>query len=422
MTSVSKPKIVSLALLLPYEGVDHAGGELLLNHYRVLARHSSRLDAFAIDFDENLPADARDADINAGSYTATIIKMPRWRRTLPGKLLARICRFFIPVLPDIGICAAFSSSTEIRQRIADADLIELQWFEYMYFARLVRRINDRAVLIGYVHDVPSQKFERETSNWPALIRHWYLSYIALLERRVLRGMKKVIVLSDKDANLLTQRSSTVEPIVFNPPLDFGAEAPGFADTPVAHDEWRDAAFGFIAAFHRPENDDGGLWLLSEIWPRVVKSCPRAHLYLVGSKPSNALRAAASIHQNSVTITGYVEDLDAYYSLFSTVIIPLRYGAGVKFKTISGILFGKNVIATPVGIEGTLPEELFFCVSDSADTMANAMIDLIRDPSQGSDIVQHARQEAGTRYSLETYATKLTITYELGGQKDSGGRR
>src|SRR5438874_13268864 len=96
-------KLVSICLLLPYRGVDHAGGELLLHHYSVLAQRCGRVDAFAIDYDENVTAANRGEDISVDSYSATVLNFPRWRKWLVGKVIARVWSFILPVLPDIGI-------------------------------------------------------------------------------------------------------------------------------------------------------------------------------------------------------------------------------------------------------------------------------------------------------------------------------
>ena len=409
-----RPQLVSLSYLLPYSGVDHAGGELLLHHYRLLAPRCTRLDAFGIAFDENREADGRDSDVRSDSYRAVIVEFPRWRKSLWGKAVALLSHLAVPVLPDIGIQAAFGSSDLIRERVQHADIVELQWFEFFHFAGLVKRINPDAKIIGFVHDIPSQKLERELSGWPRPLRRAYLSYAIWLERRTLRKLDRVTVLSEKDAQLLARRSPSTDIVVLHPPLQFDrAEVAEFHHREVGHtDDAANISFGFIGAFHRPENHDAAMWLMSEIWPSVIARCPSARLFLVGSKPSQELRDAASTHQDSVTVTGYIDDIDAYYDLFSTVVIPLRYGAGVKFKTITGILAGKNIVATPVAVEGTLTEDHFFRVSDSAVALADAMVEIIRQPRVGREVAEKARDAVGSRYSHGNYARAVADAYGL----------
>jgi glycosyltransferase involved in cell wall biosynthesis len=409
-----KTNIVSISLKLPYRGVDHAGGDLLLKHFGVLTDRCTRLDAFATGSDDNVVAPERDGDIRSDVYRAHVIEIPRWRRTLAGKIVARGWRTIFPVFPDLGVCTAFTASKVLREHVAGADVVELQWFEYFFFARLVRRINPHADVIGYVHDVPRQRLDRGTVHWPKAARRVYLAYAAMLERRLLDQLTKVAVLSGKDAELLAERGASPLVAVLNPPL----ESPQRQDAPdtspfAGGGSTAAASFGFVGALHRPENDDAGLWLLREMWPHVVDRCRGAHLYLVGSKPSAELQQEARRFPESVTVTGYVEDIERCYDLFQTVVIPLRYGAGVKFKTIAGILAGKNVVATPTAIEGILPQSFFFSVSDSARVLTNAMIELAEAPGRGSDIAARARREVGALYSFDNYSRAVADFYGLG---------
>jgi glycosyltransferase involved in cell wall biosynthesis len=406
------PKLVSISLKLPYEGVDHAGGELLLHHYRTLAERCERLDAFAIEAPDNLPALRGSKDVDFASYHPQIISLPRWRKTIVGKVLARFWRIAFPVFPDIGACLSFTASESLRERVRCADVVELQWFEYFFFARFVKRINPSADLIGFVHDVPSQRIQRRLSRYPLFLRNHYLRYVEKLERKMLASVRTVTVLSLKDAALLSKVSQSVDPVVLDPPLDLGSidRIVLASTTGSAFDA--SSSFGFVGALHRPENNDAALWLLGEIWPAVLASCPMAKLYIIGSKPSDEVQAAAKRHGGSVIVTGYVADIDSFYDFFGTVVIPLRYGAGVKFKTIAGILAGKNIVATPTAIEGTLPGEYFFNVSEDAASLADAMVDLVGNPNGARDLRRKARDEVGSRYSLTRYKQTVANVYRL----------
>ncbi|MFM8855925.1 MAG: glycosyltransferase, partial [Actinomycetota bacterium] len=350
----NRRNVVSIAFMLPYQGVDHAGGEFLLRHYRVLADRCSGVTAFGPDFETNLTAVERGIGSDFPSYHAEVVRFPRWRKTLLGKIIARFFFITVPVLPDIGAVASCWVSESLRDRLRTADIVELQWFEYFYFARLVRRVNPSAEIVAVNHDVPSQRIERSLANWPAPLRRMYIAYVAWLECRLLSGIELVAALSLKDAELLKHRTS-VPVTVLHPPIDFDRSAQSAIEAgripPNA-----DGSFGFVGALHRRENDDAARWLLSEIWPAVIERSPTASLYIVGSKPSEELQAAASRFPDSVTLTGYVEDIDSFYDKFSTAVIPLRYGAGIKFKTVSAVLARKNVVATPIAVEGTLPDD------------------------------------------------------------------
>lgn len=402
-------KIVSIAFMLPHPGVDHAGGEYLLRHYRVLADRCSSLAAFGPDLGSNATAAERGIGSGFPSYHAEVVRFPRWRSSFLGKVIARLLFILVPVLPDIGAVTSFSRSESLRERVRAADIVELQWFEYFYFAKLVRRINPRAEIIAVNHDVPSQRIERSLSSWPRSLRSPYLAYVAWLERNFLKGIKTVAALSPKDAELLAKRTH-VPVAVLNPPIEFDVSEPALLSGLLDPDAER--SFGFVGALHRRENDDAARWMLSDIWPSVIEHCPLAKLYIIGSKPSEELRSAAARFSDSVTVTGYVDDIDSFYRKFNTAVIPLRYGAGIKFKTVSAVLAGKNIVATPIAVEGTLPNDCFYRVSECARSLAQAMVELLDDPKAGLDVIERARREAGSQYSLSSYAMSIDSVYPL----------
>ncbi|MFM9735594.1 glycosyltransferase family 4 protein, partial [Streptomyces niveiscabiei] len=103
-------------------------------------------------------------------------------------------------------------------------------------------------------------------------------------------------------------------------------------------------------FRRPDNARAAEWLCSEIWPSVRDVYPHARLILAGADPTATMAEAAAMDP-SVSITGYRESLDEFYARADAAVIPVRHGAGVKFKTVLAMLWGVPVVSTSVGVEG-----------------------------------------------------------------------
>jgi hypothetical protein len=410
---MKQKRLLSITFMLPYSGVDHAGGQFLLHHYQVLADSYSKIDSFAINLQENSKATGRDSDIRNNVYTSHIIDFPAWRKSILGKVAARFFHILAPVFPDLGVVISFVFSKELRQHIKDADVVELQWFEYFCFARFIQSVNPHVRVIGISHDVPSQRIERRLNGFPGFVRKTCVEYVKWQERWVLKNIAYLGALCDKDSEILGHLGEFTQTAVLNPPLEIDRHASINLDGLTNLDLNRSSrSFGFIAAFQRTENDDAALWLLNEIWPLVLQGCPTAYLYLVGSKPSRDLLSIAETFRDSVLVTGYVPDVQIYYNCFDTVIIPLRMGAGIKFKTIAAVLERKNIISTPIGIEGVLPSDYFYCISNSALEIANAMVEIVRFPSTGKDYCESAFVEIGSRFSRLNYSHSIRNLYIL----------
>ena len=110
---------------------------------------------------------------------------------------------------------------------------------------------------------------------------------------------------------------------------------------------------FVGGFMHKPNVDGIIWFFSEIWNRVKESIPDARLIVVGSNPPKEVQELAG---ERVDIRGYIseQELQNLYATCRVCVIPLRFGAGIKGKTIEALLNEIPVISTSVGLEG-IPE-------------------------------------------------------------------
>ena len=61
-----------------------------------------------------------------------------------------------------------------------------------------------------------------------------------------------------------------------------------------------------------------------------------------------------------------------------VVVPLRYGAGVKGKVIEALYYGAPVLTTSIGAEGIPAAETVMEIEDSAPGFAAAALRLYRD--------------------------------------------
>lgn len=107
---------------------------------------------------------------------------------------------------------------------------------------------------------------------------------------------------------------------------------------------------FVGGFGHPPNVDGIVWFAKSIFPLVLDELPGIKLYIAGS---NTPKSVLDLKSSNIEVTGYLseDDLSALYRDVKVVVIPLRYGAGVKGKTIEAMYNGVPIVSTDVGIEG-----------------------------------------------------------------------
>jgi hypothetical protein len=77
---------------------------------------------------------------------------------------------------------------------------------------------------------------------------------------------------------------------------------------------------FVAGFGHPPNVDAARWLVEKILPRVRAHLPQARLSLVGSNPTEEVKALTG---DGVEVMGYVDDatLASLYLAARDVVAP-----------------------------------------------------------------------------------------------------
>lgn len=152
---------------------------------------------------------------------------------------------------------------------------------------------------------------------------------------------------------------------------------------------------FVGGFAHPPNADAVLWFLDEIFPRL-RAEESLNFYIVGSHASEAITArhdpVCGVH-----VLGFVPDekLRELYNQCRLVVVPLRYGAGVKGKVIEALYYGAPVVTTPTGAEGIPDAGQVMRIAGSAEEFVSAVRTLYHAPESLS-----AMSEAAQRYVKE----------------------
>lgn len=121
------------------------------------------------------------------------------------------------------------------------------------------------------------------------------------------------------------------------------------------------------------NADGLRWFVREVLPEIRRECPTARLFVTGDCP-RPLRDECGA---GVSFLGILPSPAWLYERVRLAIAPLRFGSGVKYKTVEAIQYGVPVVATSVGAEGVNAARALF-VADLPGEFAAAVCKLHGD--------------------------------------------
>lgn len=148
---------------------------------------------------------------------------------------------------------------------------------------------------------------------------------------------------------------------------------------------------FVGGFAHPPNKDGLMWFVNEVWPSVrMHLGEKAKLYVVGSNADDEIKAIDS-PEKGICVRGFVseEELHDLYDHVRIVAVPLRYGAGVKGKTVEALYYGCPVVTTSVGAEGIPNADDVMIVKDDSQEFSEALEELYEDTGRLKDMSQRA---------------------------------
>lgn len=147
---------------------------------------------------------------------------------------------------------------------------------------------------------------------------------------------------------------------------------------------------FIGGFGHPPNVDGIIWFCKNVWPIVTAKIEGIKFTIAGSKPTPEIK---NLKSENIDVLGYVteHELKNLYSKTRVVVIPMRYGAGMKGKTLEAMHNGIPIVSTTIGLEG-MPEGVDFIKPfDNAESFANEIISIYQDTAR---LVEMSSKETG----------------------------
>jgi hypothetical protein len=172
---------------------------------------------------------------------------------------------------------------------------------------------------------------------------WERRVVTKRERRMAELFETALLVSPEEAHRLAERVPTARVREMRPTLDVPA---GRRNPDPARPTF--VLLGLLTLAH---NADGVQVFLDVCLPELLRAVPDARVHVVGRGAPQSVVDAAATFGDSVSMEGYVDDLDALLSRATALVMPLRFGSGIKIKVIEALARGLPVVSTPVGAEG-----------------------------------------------------------------------
>jgi GT2 family glycosyltransferase len=299
-------------------------------------------------------------------------------------------------LQDLGVevlyapCETFDEWIKLEGGNVDLALLSKPDASLCYLSGL--KAHSKARIVYYGHDLHGERLRAQARLTSSSATMAEAERVEQIERDLWRQSDVVLYPSQEEVD----RVQVVQPEVLArrvPPYAYEVFAE--ARTPP-----RSEVVLFVAGFAHPPNEDAAVWLVREIWPLIQSSRPQALLSLVGSSPTEKVRALAG---PTVVVTGFVsdEELAERYTRARVALIPLRFGAGVKSKVVEALREGLPLITTPVGAQGLDGLDEIIPVHESPGMLARATTLLMENDDRWTEMSAREAQFARSAFSMES---------------------
>lgn len=176
---------------------------------------------------------------------------------------------------------------------------------------------------------------------------------------------------------------------------------------------------FTGAMDYWPNVDAVTFFAREVMPAVRRAHPRAVFYIVGGRPSSAVKSLGQLP--GVHVTGRVPDVRPYVSHARVAVAPLRLARGVQNKVLEALAMAKPVLASPAALEGLDAEEgRHLALAQTAADFSDAAVSMLK--SDNAEMGVQGRRLVVERYAWDASVARLRDLLEGSEVRSSGGGR
>jgi sugar transferase (PEP-CTERM/EpsH1 system associated) len=154
---------------------------------------------------------------------------------------------------------------------------------------------------------------------------------------------------------------------------------------------KETAIVFSGIMEVPTNHDMVSYFLEDIYPMIKQRVPDVRFYIIGKNPAESIRRVAE-KDPSIVVTGFVDDMRPFYERAKVGIDPLRIGAGMQNKLITGMCMGVPMVCSSIANEGIGAEHgKNVLIADDPENFADAVVEMLTDAEKARAIAEQARE-------------------------------
>lgn len=267
------------------------------------------------------------------------------------------------------------------------DIVQLEGLYITPYIELIRQHSDARISLR-AHNIEHEIWKRIVSNENNFIRKKYLQILARrikkFEINSLNTYDLLVPITHRDA-LILKNLGNHKPYKVSP-AGFDIEKAKSDNSKIDY-----RSLFFLGSLDWIPNQEGLLWFIKRVWPRVIVKNPEARFFIAGRNAPNRLIRKITKY-NNIVILGEVEDAFEYMKNKAIMIVPLFSGSGMRVKIIEGMALGKVIVTTSTGAEGIdARHNENIIIADSEIDFEKEIVNLLENKSFFTKIGENAQK-------------------------------
>jgi len=309
----------------------------------------------------------------------------------------------VPVNTEISIFKAFINllfsklpynadrflSAEYKRRLIE--LLNSEDFDYVIIENLYPilyidsiRKNSKAQVVMRAHNMEHEIWQRTASQAKGIKKLYFKILAKRIRKLEINSLNKydfLVPITVRDENAFNKLGNTKPSLA----LPTGILIQDNCNEIQIDDILRIAHLG---ALDWAPNQEGILWFLEQVWPRVKLDYPNAEFHLAGRNAPHWF--VKRINRYDISYHGEVDSAKDFIRHFPVHIVPLWLGSGMRIKIVEAMAQARVIVTTSIGVEGiNATDNESIIIRDNPDDFASALINLHANPHLINEISQNA---------------------------------
>lgn len=221
--------------------------------------------------------------------------------------------------------------------------------------------------------------ERMTSPPVRLLLRRERRAVERYERAIFDDFDHHTIISDRDRQFIDHDRRDAIRLLPN-----GVDQHAFAP----RTETTDAELLFVGNMSYSPNIMAAKILAREILPRVRETRPECRLLIAGTTPTRAVRR---LENDSVTVTGWIDDIAGCYARSRVFVAPMVAATGIQNKLLQAMAAGVPCVTTEMANQALGADSSEVILARTPSEFAKAIDDLLGDPEAARDLGRRGRE-------------------------------